>query len=312
MNSYKKLLICFLFYPVLLFLAIPVIAQPSQGASLDENNKALRILVIGNSFSENATSYLPQLAEEGGHQISIQKAQIGGGSLKMHWDALSIAESNPDNPKGKPYRGKSLKMLLMMGEYDFISLQQVSTQSAYPESYYPYVEDLYNYVIKYQPKAKILIHQIWPYRTDSKNFSKTAANAYAKSSKEMWEKSRAAYHQVAGRFNARIIPSGDAFHVINSSKRWAFVPDANFNFKNPEYPKLPNQDHSLNIGYYWDKDKNLKFDSNHANLAGCYLGALVWYSTLFNESPRKLKFSPTEISGEFARQLRKVAWKVAK
>lgn len=312
MKSYKKLLIFFLFYPALLFFSTPGSSQLSNTGSLAENNKALRILVIGNSFSRNATLYLPQLAEEGGHKLTIQKAEISGGSLQMHWDAVKIAESNADNPKGKPYNGKSLKMLLMMGQFDFVTFQQVSTQSAYLDSYYPFIEELYNYVKKYQPNSKILIHQIWPYRIDAKSFSKITEENRARSSIEMWKKSRAAYHKVARKFNAKIIPSGDAFQAINSSRKWGFIPDESFNFENPEYPQLPNQNHSLNVGYFWDKNKKLQFDPNHASDAGCYLGSLIWYSVLFNESPLNLKFVPPTVSPEFAKQLRNVSWKVVR
>jgi len=51
-------------------------------------------------------------------------------------------------------------------------------------------------------------------------------------------------------------------------------------------------------------------DAHHANAAGEYLGALVWYGFLFNESPEKLTFVPSEVGLEFAAHLRKVAWAV--
>lgn len=59
------------------------------------------------------------------------------------------------------------------------------------------------------------------------------------------------------------------------------------------------------------KDK-LAFDSHHANDAGCYLGSLVWYGFLFNESPTQLQFTPESVPANFAAQLRKGAWSTVK
>lgn len=61
------------------------------------------------------------------------------------------------------------------------------------------------------------------------------------------------------------------------------------------------------VGYRWTNDKKLGFDSHHANEAGCYLGALVWYGFLFGESPNSLSFVPKEVSADFASHLKKVA-----
>ncbi|GAB4020029.1 DUF4886 domain-containing protein [Spirosoma koreense] len=267
--------------------------------------------MIGNSFSQNASKYLPQLSKEGGHQLIIGRAELGGSSLQRHWDHVAAAEQNPDDPKGKPYAGKSLKMLLSEGVWDVVTIQQASILSGDVETYRPYARKLYDYVKKLQPNATVVFHQTWAYRIDSKDFSQIATNDSAKTSQEMWEKSRAAYHTVADELGIPIIPTGDAFWRINSMAKWAYKKDDVFNFSHPQSPNLPNQTHSLNAGYRWDKGK-LAFDSHHASAAGCYLGGLVWYSFLFNESPVKLTFYPEEIDQAFAKQLRKTAWSTVK
>jgi len=75
---------------------------------------------------------------------------------------------------------------------------------------------------------------------------------------------------------------------------------------------LPVQVNSLHQGYSWDKNKKLVFDSHHANDAGCYLGGLVWYTYLFEESPVRLKFVPKTVSPDFAVYLKKVAKRTVK
>jgi len=294
-------LLCF----IVGFLCIGDIVQ-AQVANKKE--KELRLLVIGNSFSRNATLYLPQLAEEGRHKLVIQKAEISGASLKRHWDAVEVAEADPEDPKGRPYSGKSLRMLLRESKWDIITMQQASTYSAYADSYHPYIDQLYRFIKELQPNAEIVMHQTWAYRSDAKYFSRISEEKRAKSSQEMWEKSREAYHKMADKFGLRIIPTGDAFWAVSSDPTWRFVPDDKYNFVNPVYPELPNEKNSLNTGYAWTKNKKFKLDANHANTAGCYLGALTWYSFLFKESPVHLKFVPEGISQEFAKHLQHVAW----
>src|SRR5512133_3655808 len=89
----------------------------------------LKLRVIGNSFSVNATEYLDELAAEGGHNLLIGKAEIGGCSLQKHWQLAELAEKNPDDPMSRPYRGKSLRTVLGEEEWDVVTFQQVSTLS---------------------------------------------------------------------------------------------------------------------------------------------------------------------------------------
>jgi hypothetical protein len=266
----------------------------------------VRLFLIGNSFSQNAARYLPDLAKEGNQNLIIQRAEIGGCSLQKHWELAQLAETNPDNPKGKPYQGKSLRMLLSEGTWDIVSLQQLSKLSGDVGTYMPYIENLYALIKELQPDAKVVLHQTWAYRSDSKDFSQVAEKQFATSSKEMWKKSRAAYHEVADRLGADIVPVGDAFWKASSGP-YAFREDKGFNYDNPVYPELPDQTNSLHAGYFWGNDKTFRFDSHHANIAGCYLGSLVWYQFLFGESPEQLHFVPEAVSADFAGYLKKVA-----
>ncbi len=293
---------------IILFSAFQIGAtQASVNYFTENKTDTLHLFLIGNSFSQNAGRYLPQLAEEGNHPLVIGRAEIGGCPLQKHWELAELAEKNPNDPKGKPYNGKSLRMLLSIGKWDVVSLQQYSLFSGDVSTYMPYARKLYDFIKSIQPNTRIVFHQTWAYRIDSKDFSRIGGNQSAKNSAEMWEKSRAAYRTVASELGMKIMPVGDAFWKVNSDKKWAFKPDTKFDFSNPVYPNLPNQTNSLHRGYSWDKSKKLVFDSHHANEAGCFLGSLVWYTFLFNESPVKLNFVPQEVAPDFAGYLKKVA-----
>jgi hypothetical protein len=302
----------FRFLPALIIFIIAtgsVIANGTDGLS---KNDTLRLFLIGNSFSQNATRYLPQLSAEGGHPLKIGRAELGGCSLQRHWEIAEAAEKNPDDPKGKAYNGKSLRELLSAGTWDVVTLQQNSMNSGDVTTYSPYAKKLYDLIRSIQPKARIVMHQTWAYRSDAKTFTQVARKQHAKSNKEMYEKSRAAYHTIAGELGMPIIPVGDAFWKVNSDPVTAYKPDSSFDFANPQIPALPDQKNSLHMGYRWDNNQKLVFDANHANEAGCFLGGLVWYAFLYKQSPVKLKFRPEKVAEDFDVKLKAAAWSVSK
>lgn len=289
--------------PTVLYLLLTFL---STGLFAQKQGDTLRLFIIGNSFSQNASAFLPQLAKERGKTLIIGRAELGGHSLAQHWGYVEKAEANPDDPKGKPYSGKSLKMLLGQEKWDIVTVQQYSFLSADSSSYYPYANKLIAYVKTLQPQARIVIHQTWAYRTDAKKFGRIAEGKPAKDQKEMWEKSRQAYQLLAKKINARILPVGDAFQAVATDKRYGFKPDLSFDDRHAIAPNLPDQSNSINIGYFWNKNE-LVFDPNHANDAGKYLGGLIWYGILFNDAVKNIRFKPEKVSDKFAGYLRKVA-----
>lgn len=272
----------------------------------------LRLFVVGNSFSNNATRFLPDLAKVGGHELILGKAQTGGCSFARHWNAVEAWLANPKDPKAKIYGGKSLHEHIGAGPWDVITIQQYSLHSPDPATYRPFADKLQAHLRKLQPGAEIVVHQTWAYRVDAAKFGQTAPGKNAANQREMWEKSRAAYRQLAQDFGARILPVGDAFWRVDSDPQWGFKPDTTFDEKTARYPALPDQTHSLHVGYRWNAEKKLGKDANHASVAGEYLGALVWYGMLFKESPENLAFVPPGLAPDFAAHLRKVAAEVVR
>ena len=169
------------------------------------NARTLRLFVVGNSFSNNATHYLPDLAKAGGHELIMGKAQTGGCSFERHWNAVEAFLANPEDPKGKIYGGKSLQENIGNGTWDVITVQQYSLQSPDYGTYQPYASKLHAHLKKLQPGAEIVIHQTWAYRSDAAKFGQVGGGKNAATQREMWEKSRAAYWQLAADLGARVI-----------------------------------------------------------------------------------------------------------
>lgn len=280
------------------------------GAS-SSSARTLRVFSVGNSFSQNATTFLPQLVKAGGHELIFGTAQTGGCSLERHWKAAEAELANSDSGEARIYGGKSLVEIISKGEWDVVTIQQYSLLSSDIDTYRPYAQKLRDRLKALQPDAEVVVHQTWAYRSDASRFGQLSAEKYAASEREMYEHSRAAYRQIAAELSARVIPVGDAFWRVDSDPKWGYKPDANFDFKNPLFPALPDQNRSLHVGYRWSEDKKLSKDANHANVAGQYLGGLVWYGVLFRESPESQTFIPPGLSPEFAGQLRQVAAQIA-
>jgi hypothetical protein len=269
--------------------------------------RTLRLFLIGNSFSQNATYYLPQLAKDGGHELVIGRAESPGAPLQRHWDAVEAAEANVNDAKGKLYGGKSLRELLSAGTWDIVTIQQASIASGHVDSYRPYAQKLRDFVKQLQPQTEVVIHETWAYRSDAPGFSAIAPDRKAQTSQEMWERLSVAYRIIAAELGIRMIPVGDAFWRVNSDPKWTYKKDPDFDFSKPVFPNLPDQTNSLNVGYRWEGQAKFGLDANHANEAGKYLGALIWYGFLFDESPEKVIFVPDGVPAPFAAYLRQVA-----
>lgn len=317
MRHKNKTLVHYILLLLFLFVSLPGQAYGFPGKVIERNpstkaDKKIRLFIIGNSFSINASKFLPDLARERGHELIIGRAELGGCSLQRHWEIVEFYEANSQDPKGRQYKGKSLKMLLSEENWDIVTMQQNSMNSTDPETYQPYATNLYNYIKKIVPQAEVVLHQTWAYRTDAKTFGQIQPKQHAQSAEEMYLKSRSAYQSVAADLGVRLLPVGNAFWQINSHPKWSYQKDESFNFDNSVPPALPIQTNSLHAGYYWNNEKKLALDANHANAAGEYLGSLVWYACLFKEAPTKLKFVAEGISQDFAHQLKKTAKKATK
>lgn len=262
-----------------------------------QDNKKIRLFIIGNSFSQNASAFLPQLAKEAGIQLELGRAELGGCSLEKHWKLAEAGE--------KAYKGKSLREMLADGKWDIVTIQQYSLLSGDTATYEPYATKIVQLIRSMQPGAKIFIHQIWAYRSDAKNFGKIDGEKRAQSATEMHQHVRAAYHKVAADLSLTIIPTGDAFMAMEKSEEWRYKKDTAFNFNALQSGRLPDQTNSLHIGYTWKNGKS-NFDANHANVAGCYLGSLVWYQTLLRKKMKTVKFKPESVSAPMAKKFRKV------
>jgi hypothetical protein len=138
-------------------------------------SNSLKVLAIGNSFSQDATEYLWEIADNYGIQnVTIGNMYIGGMDLEGHW---SNAESNSPNYKyylkttgiWSTTESVTIKDAILDHDWDIISIQQVSGKSGRAETYAPYLENLISYIqdIESQKTPRIAWHMTWAYQQNS-------------------------------------------------------------------------------------------------------------------------------------------------
>jgi len=293
-------------YARVLVSAFCITLSSAEQTNADEKassspSRHVRLLAIGNSFSKNATRYLPDIVKAAGDQLTFQHICIGGCPLEKHWKNAEAFQ------KGSTQVMASAWSALTAEKWDFVTIQQYSMYSFKIETYRPYAKLLHDYIKGKNPQAALLIHETWAYREDDPLFKKTMTQ------QEMYWRVRNAYETIASELGCRIIPSGDAFENARTDPDWKGVfPDPKFDYKRTQYPDLPDQTHSLHAGYSWKKAGNkwkLNIDGHHAGPAGEYLAAAVWYETLFGKSIVGNTFVPNHIKQDKIMILQRIAHK---
>ncbi|MBE6903117.1 MAG: DUF4886 domain-containing protein [Ruminococcaceae bacterium] len=176
----------------------------------------MKILSIGNSFSQDAHQWLHQLAKQQGFEIETVNLYIGGCDLETHWNNAVNNNAFYDLEKNGNQTGEKISILqaIKLENWDVITLQQASHFSGIPETYKPYLKNLSSYIRELCPFTKILFHQTWAYETDSDHGGFVS---YESNQKIMFDKITATATQMADSINAEIIPVGKVIQHIREN-----------------------------------------------------------------------------------------------
>ena len=142
----------------------------APAASAQNNDGVLRILAIGNSFSNDATEYLPALlGNMDVKDVEVARLYVGGCSLQRHMEFYNKEEAAYQFYTSKAGVNKwekaeelvTLQYALQLGEWDIITMQQASGDSGIYDSYKTYLPQLIAAVKKAQPNARLAWHMTW-------------------------------------------------------------------------------------------------------------------------------------------------------
>lgn len=173
----------------------------------------MKVLAIGNSFSNDAVRYLHQIARVDGEKMTVVGLYYAGCTLDRHYRYMLAEEKGYELVYNGQMTGFfiSLKQALLSREWDVITVQQASGRSFAPDSYSPYINALADYVRQCAPKAKIVVHQTWAYEQDSVKL----ANVGYTDHKDMFTDIQKAYALAAEKIHADgLIPSGQLFQQM--------------------------------------------------------------------------------------------------
>ena len=232
----------------------------------------MKILCIGNSFSQDATKYLHQISDG---EIYVRNLYIGGCSLETHWN--NIVEARADYEWQK--NGRMLKMMsindaLTKKKWDFITVQQVSHFSGMPETYEPFLTNILEFIKEKCPKAKIVFHRTWAY--DDKSTHAGFVN-YDNNRKKMIAAIIETSNFFAAKHGLEVIPNGEAIEAARDL---------------PEF----------------QGERNINRDGFHLSLDyGRYLAGLTMYGFFTGNDTTLVSYEPEDTDPGICQKLKKIA-----
>lgn len=234
-------------------------------------NTPLKVLCIGNSFSQDATRYLEGVASGGPKPLIARNLYIGGCSLERHANNLRhLAFEYEYQKDGKhmfttiiPGRknGVSIRMALEMDDWDVVTVQQVSHLAGIYESYFPYLSEVLSVVREKTPQAQIMFHSTWAYEIDSVH---PRYENYDRDQKKMYDAIQNVTARISSEFGLPVLPTGRLIQTLRGLKEFDYA----------------NGGLSLNR------------DGFHLSDYGRYAAALLWYKQLTGCSVKDNSFVP--------------------
>jgi len=227
----------------------------------------MKILAIGNSFSDDSMEYLyPVLQALGVEDVSLGNLYIGGCSLKQHVENMQNAapayeyRTNTENAWETTF-AHSLNAAVCSQEWDVISMQQASHESGMKDSY-QCLPKLVEFVYANAPKkVKLAWNMTWAYQEDSTH---EGFKTYGCEQKTMY------------------------YAILEAVKR-CVIPTEEFVFLFPVGTAIQN----ARTSYLGD---TLTRDGFHLSIPfGRYIAALTWARVLTGKTVRNISYAPNGI-----------------
>lgn len=227
----------------------------------------MKVLSIGNSFSQDAHGWLHAIAAHDGADMETVNLYVGGCPLVDHrtnyeQDA-AVYEYQVNGQKAEEMT--SIKAALTRQEWDVVTLQQASHFSGMYETYQPYLEQLAAAVREHCPRVEVYVHQTWSYEQDTEH---SGFAEYGCDQQEMYRRLTECYQQAAQSIRAGLLPVGEVIQTLRDT--------------------VPAFDYA-----HGGMSLNLETDGFHlSRLYGRYAAGLTWYGVLTGRDVRQATFVP--------------------
>ncbi len=185
----------------------------------------LRILAIGNSFSDDGTEYIPGLLEAAGiHNVILGRLYIGGCSLERHCDEYSkgLTDYIYSKSTGNRWEAVNKSATLLDGlkdePWDIITMQETSGRTGLYETYKEWIPRLVSIIRKeaLNPQATIVWHETWAYASNSVH---GMFKLYGKDQDRMYSGIVDCVRRASDEFDLPVvIPCGDAIQIARGTR----------------------------------------------------------------------------------------------
>lgn len=218
---------------------------------------SVNILAIGDSYTEDAVAYLPQMLREAGiATVKIATLTQKNTSLQQLVESAKSKEKGfilATSVEGGGFHYYPRQVSLVEGltsgdKWDYVVLQQQLELSDNYATYQPYLNELLSIVLQYHPESEIAWHLAWVY---GKNASEGAFSDNTNGQTTRYNAILDAAHKVqAATGIMTIVPTGKVIQALREAKTDT-------------------------------TDNDMLRDSKHLDLgAGRYAAACTWFETL--------------------------------
>ena len=276
--------------PLLALAAGPVLAEEPA------DKPPLKVLAIGNSFSQSLCPSLSMAAEDAGEKLEFCNLCIGGCSLERHAENIAKAGAAPGfapyeatwyRTDGYAKFNANVPQMLATQAWDVVTIQQASHESWKPGSFHPWADSVIATVRSLAPDAEIVVHETWSYNAaDARIGGKFPDWPFDQAG--MYARLETNYLALARENGLRVIPVGLAVQkrrAALAARGGVFDPAA-------LSPGDPIDLRGEPVGALHWKDGKISGDTIHLNKAGEYMQAMAWLGFLFDRDVRNLAFAP--------------------
>lgn len=215
----------FILISAVLLSVLPAVAAQGRFVNhpLPSGTDTLRILAVGNSFSDDGTEYLPSLLEAAGiHNVVLGRLYIGGCSLERHCREYEEGLSDYMYSKSASNRWVTVaeKTGILTGlhdeKWDVVTIQETSGLGGIYDSYAEWIPRLLEIIVREvsNPALAVYWHQTWAY---SVNSTHSSFPLYGNDQKRMYEGIVDCVSRASEEFSLPVIPSGTAVQIARGT-----------------------------------------------------------------------------------------------
>ena len=263
-------------------------AKAAYTVTVEKETRTLKLLMIGNSFSQDTVNWLPQIAKSVGFtNVVIGNLVIGGCTLNTHYnnsqgigDKVNAYEfTYYQNDTWNTLTGQTMMTGIRFTDWDFISLQQQSGNSGNVASYNSDLDGLVKYVkdIATNKNMKLVWNMTWAYPTGSGWFG----GLYGNNQMNM-------YNSIVSAVQEKIV-TNDNFCLI--SPAGTAIQNGRTSYIGDYYPGEGEE--FVNTLDEWNRD-----GAHLSVYEGRFTSSLAMFCTLTGYMPNEITYLPPNIDNK--------------